>query len=69
MNQNKKQRDNLFQVSKKLLNHPSKQSMTTLYHHIYSMKLTDEYIFKNEADLRPLINYLNTQPKVYETVE
>lgn len=54
-------RQKLFNhLSQQLIN-PSKESLTTLYHHVYSMKLGEDYIYKTEKDFQGLINFLNTQ--------
>ncbi|PTN08182.1 hypothetical protein [Mangrovibacterium marinum] len=37
----------------------SPQALTTLYHHVHSLKLGEEYIFKTEQDFRGLLQFLN----------
>jgi len=54
-------RQKLFDQLSQQLTNPSKESLTTLYHHVYSMKLGEDYIYKTEDDFKGLINYLNKQ--------
>ncbi len=57
-------RQKLFNnLSQQLIN-PSKESLTTLYHHVHSMKLGEDFIYKTEEDFKGLINFLN-QTKQY----
>ncbi|RKD85114.1 hypothetical protein [Mangrovibacterium diazotrophicum] len=52
-------RQKLFNNLCEKLTNPSKENVTTLYHHVHSMKLSEEYIFKTEQDFQGLINFLN----------
>jgi hypothetical protein len=54
-------RQKLFNNLSQQLKNPSKESLTTLYHHVHSMKLGEDYIYKTEQDFQGLINYLNQQ--------
>ncbi len=42
-----------------MLNPGSEESKTMLYHHVFSLKLGDEHILKDEHDVAELANVLN----------
>ncbi len=55
----RKEREQLFQKTKVQLLNQTQEKISILYHHIHSMKLGDEYIFKNESELQGIIQFLN----------
>lgn len=57
---NRKEREQLFLKTKSQIQNQTKEKISVLYHHIHSMKLGDEYIFKNETELQGIIQFLNT---------
>ena len=67
MKQTKKQRNELYKLAEAKLKFPTAANRTTLYHHIHSMRLSDnEYIFKTEEDLNGLLNFLNAERELHE---
>lgn len=69
MKQQKKDRDQLYRTMESRLKFPTSANKTTLYHHIHSMILSGEYIFKSEADLSGLMNFLNGVEAEYEMAD
>lgn len=59
MQRSKTYRDKLFHALREKIESADKLAITTLYHHIYSMKLGDDYIFNTENELEGIIAYLN----------
>ena len=59
MHRSKTYRDKLFRALREKIKSTDQQAITTLYHHIYSMKLGDDYIFNTENELEGIIAYLN----------
>lgn len=59
----KAKRTQLFKQLSEQLTNQSKENITTLYHHVHSMKLGEDYIYKTEKDFQGLINYLNQTPE------
>ena len=64
MKKTKAQRTELYNKMEAQLKFPTKENKTTLYHHIHTMRLSDEYIFKTEQDLAGLLDFLNADSSV-----
>ncbi|MFV0376251.1 MAG: hypothetical protein ACK5JD_02990 [Mangrovibacterium sp.] len=68
MKQSKAQRTELYQKMEAKLKFPTRENCNTLYHHIHTMRLGDDYIFNTEADLAGLLEFLNAETEVGTTV-
>lgn len=64
MKQSKTQRAELYTKMEAKLKFPTRENCNTLYHHIHTMRLGEDYIFNTEADLAGLLDYLNVEPGV-----
>ena len=53
------ERDRIFQFLSNLIVAPSPYKMTILFHHVYSLKLGDDYVLKSEEQFTDLIRFLN----------
>lgn len=54
-----KLRDNLYTEALLELNRPTQQKIALLFHHIYSLKLGDEYLINSEEEMKCLVDFLN----------
>ncbi|MGD9929346.1 MAG: hypothetical protein AB7U05_04965 [Mangrovibacterium sp.] len=52
-------RDNLYTEALLGLKLPTQQKIALLFHHIYSLKLGDEYLINSEEDMKRLVDFLN----------
>jgi tRNA nucleotidyltransferase/poly(A) polymerase len=57
--ENKDERERIFQNLSKLIVAPTPYKSTTLFHHVHSLKLGDEYVFKSEEQFIDLVRFLN----------
>ncbi len=53
------ERERIFQFFSNLILVPSPYKLTTLFHHVYSLKLGDDYVLKSEEQFMDLIRFLN----------
>ena len=63
------QRDNLCTKALHELTQPTQQKVTLLFHHIYSLKLGDEYLINSEEEIKNLVGFLNIDDYWDETIE
>ena len=49
----------LFQEANELLTTPTPLKTSILYHNIYSLKMSDSYLFSSREDVIELVNFLN----------
>ena len=59
-------RDELYNELIMQIKVPSPLKMSLLFHHVYSLKLGDDFIFDTLEDLSELVNSLNTEDFNYE---
>lgn len=53
-------RDKLFKDAISMVTSITPQKKSILYHNIYSLKLSDNYLFNSKNDIIELANFLNT---------
>lgn len=53
-------RDKLFREAISMIIAITPQKESILYHNIYSLKLSDNYLFNSKNDIIGLANFLNT---------
>jgi|GEM_PF-7084051 hypothetical protein len=63
-----KQRDNIYTEALYELTSPNAQKVSLLFHHIYSLKLGDEYLINSEEDIKGLVDFLNVDNCWHETL-
>lgn len=54
-----KTRDDLYNSVLPQLQNPSPFKISLLFHHVYSLKLSNHFVFNSEEELNDLILFLN----------
>ena len=58
--QNMTKRDQLYKEALKIIEPATPDKESILYHHIYSLKLSGNYLFSSKKDVMELVNFLNS---------